>query len=228
MVRPKLHNPYWQIQDSYTVTGSQALDVRATVHPPRTSIQYNTLYFDNGVDISRLQRACSNPVKTHDILRTVFIEHGSAFLQVVLQDLDVSFISHHTTTALDAFVVELPPTAAKTCLIIALSHSLYDGICLPPKLLRDLEALYSSIAPAKFAPFSSYLGQTLGPTAQADSRSYWRNLHKDSNLSIMPVQSTKWRRLLGWSKSLVNRDSRWAKLVATRFKLRQGRVAPAR
>src|SRR5581483_9499508 len=88
IVCPQLGDASWSVQDVYPVTDTQALDVKATIEPPRTSIQYTMLTFDEGaVDGEQLLQACSKLVQTHDILRTVFIEHESTMYQVVLKDL---------------------------------------------------------------------------------------------------------------------------------------------
>ncbi len=93
VVRPKLANPGYSIQDVSPVTDSQALDIRATIQAPRTSVQYTMLFFSEKINRERLLQACRNLVQAHDILRTVFIEHEGAFLQVVLKELDASLIT---------------------------------------------------------------------------------------------------------------------------------------
>ncbi|RMZ80572.1 hypothetical protein DV737_g2891, partial [Chaetothyriales sp. CBS 132003] len=86
-VRPKLMDSLWSIQDVLPVTDSQALDIRATIQSPRTSVQYTMLYLDNNIDGERLLCACNELVKAHQILRTIFVEHDSTFFQVVVDDL---------------------------------------------------------------------------------------------------------------------------------------------
>ncbi|KAK4096517.1 nonribosomal siderophore peptide synthase Sid2 [Parathielavia hyrcaniae] len=213
VVRPQLRDASWSVQDVYPVTDSQALDVRATIQTPRTSIQYTMLTFDAGaVDHEQLLKACSKLVQAHDILRTVFIEHDSTFYQVVLEDLEISVAMHQTEAAnmekffkdlslshieSDAYRLGVPflhlflleNTAGQSSFIIGLSHAQYDGVSLP-NLLHDLETLYDSKSRlSRPTPFSSYLLQTRRPDIQSKALAYWRNLLSGSSLSVLPDQT---------------------------------------
>ncbi|KAL7804796.1 non-ribosomal peptide synthetase [Trichoderma aethiopicum] len=174
-----LSDPCWVVKDVLVVTDSQALDVRATIQKPRTSMQYTMLYFDQPfVNQSTLLQACSDLVKCHDILRTVFVEHNAAFFQVVLDELHVPVTIQTADRALDeASQLQLGSPDGKCCLILGLSHAQYDGISLP-RLLRDLELLYTGGQVVKFEPFSTY------------ALDYWSALLGGSTLSILPGQST--------------------------------------
>ncbi|KAH8905488.1 nonribosomal siderophore peptide synthase Sid2 [Coniochaeta sp. PMI_546] len=212
VVQPKLGDQNWTIQDVLPVTDSQALDVRATVSAPRTSVQYTMLYFNQGsIYRKQLIRACNELVKTHEILRTVFIEHDSTLLQVVLSEA----VARVTTQVadnddLEQFITELcnqdiesdlplgspflkifhvqGRDGSQECLVLALSHVQYDGVSLP-RLLRDLETLYTGGEITDFAPFSSYLSLTLNPQAQSAAITYWSRLLSGSSLSILPSPS---------------------------------------
>ncbi|PYI03599.1 nonribosomal siderophore peptide synthase Sid2 [Aspergillus sclerotiicarbonarius CBS 121057] len=207
-IRPKLADPQWSIRDVLPVTDSQALDIRATVQAPRTSIQYTMLYMNQDVDRARLLRACHDLVQAHDILRTVFISHESSFLQVVVDKLDCPVAMHQATTydmkqdvasickshsesafhlgsSFTQFLHVEDPTTNQSCLIIGLSHALYDGVSLP-LLLRDLETLYigTSAIPTP-TPFSSYISHTLSPGPQTKALTYWRTLLQESTLTTL-------------------------------------------
>ncbi|GIJ87087.1 non-ribosomal peptide synthetase [Aspergillus pseudoviridinutans] len=209
-VRPQLDDPSWPIRDVLPVTDSQALDIRATIQPPRTSIQYTMLYFDGSVDSERLLRACSDLIKTHEILRTVFIAHESSFLQVVLNELEIPVRTHKADKELDQYVADLcrediesnfqlgspflrlshvEGNNGEACLIIGLSHAQYDGVSLP-KLLQDLDSLYTGIQLAIFSPFSSYISQISEEAMQSKATTYWRNLLSNSSLSILDGHSS--------------------------------------
>ncbi|KAK0645157.1 Nonribosomal peptide synthetase 4 [Lasiodiplodia hormozganensis] len=224
IVRPQLADQSWHIQDAYPVTDSQALDVRGTIHAPRTSVQYTLLYFDPGaVNAKQLLHACSELVATHDILRTVFVQDSAAnsFLQVVLAalpgvvttqqapdgDLEqhiatlcAADIESSSTFSLGAPFVQftlVSSTAAdddtgRSCLILRLSHAQYDAVALP-RLLSDLEALYTGTSPTNLPasrPFSSYLAHTVGTAgsaAQTAALSYWRTfLSASTPPTILP------------------------------------------
>ncbi len=212
IVRPKLAVPGWAVQDVYPVTDSQALDVRATVQPPRTSLQYTMLYSDKcGFNRTRLAHAYHRLVQAHDILRTVFVEHESTLLQVVLKDLDSSVTTHlaegedleRSTRDLciadtesgdfrlgspffNIFLVQ--GTNGQECLVIRLSHAQYDGVSLP-LLLRDLELLYSNKNIPFSEPFSSYLAQIRAAPAQTSALSYWSTLLFNSSPSVLPSRT---------------------------------------
>lgn len=210
-IRPKLSDPCWVVKDVLVVTDSQALDVRATIQKPRTSMQYTMLYFDQPfVNQSTLLQACSDLVKCHDILRTVFVEHNAAFFQVVLDELHVPVTIQTTDRALDEAVASIctddiesqlqlgspfvkfyfvQGSDGKCCLILGLSHAQYDGISLP-RLLRDLELLYTGGQVVKFEPFSTYVAQTQNERMQNKALDYWSALLGGSTLSILPGQST--------------------------------------
>ncbi|KAK0613181.1 peptide synthetase [Immersiella caudata] len=207
VVQPKLADPSWPVQDVYPVTDSQALDVKATTQAPRTSIQYTMLYFKDHVNRDRLVAACKELVSQHDILRTVFIEHESTLLQVVLSQLEATVDLRQADGDLEAFVTDLcntqiesdfplgspffrflfvsGPDTNQHCLVIGLSHALYDGVSLP-RLLQDLEALYAGTKPADFLPFSTYISHINTPSTRAAAATYWRSLLSQSALSLLP------------------------------------------
>ncbi|KAJ5427052.1 hypothetical protein N7465_002122 [Penicillium sp. CMV-2018d] len=204
-VRPKLANPGWPILDVSPITDSQALDIRGTIGAPRTSIQYTMLYFDQNIDREQLLRACNDLVKTHDILRTVFIEHELSYLQVVLQDAHVPVVMHQADKEIEQYVTELctadiesnfelgspflklfhvQGTDGKHCLVLGLSHAQYDGVSLP-RLLQDLETLYAGDKVVDFEPFATYMARVSDGRLQTQAVNYWGNLLKDSTLSVL-------------------------------------------
>lgn len=210
-IRPNLADPGRSVRDVYPVTDSQALDIRATVQAHRTSFQYTMLYFDQSIDQGRLIRACTQLIKTHDILRTVFIEHESIFFQVVLDELEDVVTTQQATGNLQQHVSDLCndniesafPLGSpflrifhvqgndnQNCLVIGLSHAQYDGMSLP-RLLRDLETLYTGKEVTDFAPFSSYMSRIYDSRMQAEAIKYWRTVVAGSTLSILPGQSTQ-------------------------------------
>ncbi|PTB63259.1 non-ribosomal peptide synthetase [Trichoderma citrinoviride] len=209
-IRPKLSDPRWAIKDVLIVTDSQALDIRATIQKPRTSMQYTMLYFEQAsVNQSTLIRACSDLVECHDILRTVFVEHNTTLFQVVLDKVYVPVTIQTADTCLDDFIASLCTDDVESefelgslfvkfyfvqgnngqcCLVLGLSHAQYDGISLP-RLLQDLETLYTGGQVGKFEPFSAYVAQTQNERRQNKALDYWGDLLDGSTLSILPGQS---------------------------------------
>lgn len=209
IVRPKLADSQWTIQDTAPVTDSQALDIRGTVQMPRTSVQYTMLYFDKDIDQEKILNDCNILVKTHDILRTVFIEHDSSYFQVVLSDLANVISTHKTDQDLEQYVTSLctediesqlelgsPFTKflhiegsdGKHCLVFRLSHAQYDGVSLP-RLLRDLETLYNGDNVTEFKPFSAYVAHVRDETVQSKAIDYWKDLLGGSSLSVLEINS---------------------------------------
>ncbi|KAF2424850.1 non-ribosomal peptide synthetase module [Tothia fuscella] len=209
-IRPKLADQNWGIQDVSPVTYVQAMDVRATIRPPRTSIQYTILSFGSGTKREQLFRACQDLIKTHDILRTVFIEHESHFLQVVLHELAITITTEHTNSNLRDYVKELCVQDAKSglelgvpfvkflhvvqeetqCLILRLSHAQYDGVSLP-RLLQDLGSLYEGFDVAEYEPYPSYIARTHEESAETKAIAYWLTLLNNSSLSILAGSSVQ-------------------------------------
>lgn len=206
IVRPKLANPEWPIQDICTTTDSQVLDIKATISAPRTSLQYTMLYFNQPIDRERLLRACNELVKTHDILRTVFIEQDSNFLQVVLGELAIPIEVHRGDNDLEQSVKDIckrdtetglslgaPFTkffqvennAGQECIVLRLSHAQYDAASLP-RMLEDLETLYRGQKLDKAISLPAYVASITTTSAQTKAISYWQNLLKNSTLSVLP------------------------------------------
>lgn len=213
VVRPKLvGGEGWNVKDAAPVTDSQAMDIRGTIQIPRTSVQYTMLYFDD-IDRDRLFRACRELVRTHDILRTVFIQHESAFYQVVLQELYGPLIERHAADAgLDQLVKDVCLEDAETelrlgapflkflhvsgndgrqCLVVRLSHAQYDGVSLP-RLLQDLEAFYTGGTPSPSVPFPHYMAAISDEATRTAALDYWRDLLRGSSRpSVLPGQSAQ-------------------------------------
>ncbi|GAM43876.1 hypothetical protein TCE0_060f19046 [Talaromyces pinophilus] len=209
IVRPKLADLQWTIQDVAPVTDSQALDIRGTIQKPRTSIQYTMLYFDRDMDQEKLLNACNNLVKAHDILRTVFIEHESRYFQVVLDNLTATLDTRKTDQHLETYVTSLcaediesqlelglpflkmlhiEGADGKHCLVVRLSHAQYDGVSLP-RLLRDLETLYNGDNVTDFVPFSTYVAHIRDENVESKAIKYWDHLLNGSSLSVLEGQS---------------------------------------
>ncbi|KAJ5769535.1 hypothetical protein N7520_004094 [Penicillium odoratum] len=211
IVRPKLANPQWSIHDVTPVTDSQVVDIKATVNTPRTAIQYTMLFFEEGVDREKLFHACDKLIKTHEILRTVFIEHESKLYQVVLNEMETPLTKHLADEDLEKSVKEVCAAHVELdfklgssflqvihvegrngsdCLILGLSHAQYDGVSLP-KVLEDLETFYIGGEPAAHVPFSVYMGRVSDERVQKTATNYWGNLLRGSSLSVLEGTSVK-------------------------------------
>ena len=206
LVYPKLSDPKWIIQDVIPVTDSQIVDIEATIHARRTSMQYVALYPDFVIDQQRLADTCKAWVNAHDILRTVFISGESNYLQVVLKELEVPIVRQTGIQDMSAAVAdvcardvetEMPLGSSflkirlveddnhKQCLILGVSHAQYDGISLPA-LLRNFEALYAEKSVPSTENFPSYMGWVLNQEVQSPSIKYWKILLAESSISVLP------------------------------------------
>jgi amino acid adenylation domain-containing protein len=204
VVRPQLASPKWVVQDVLPVTDTQALDIKQTVSVPRTSLQYTTMIFDESIDSERLLDACKQLVRTHDILRTVFIQHNSTYYQAVLETLGDIVVSKEVEGDLKqqiakictadieedfalgsafANIMHVKSSDGQEGLIFRLSHAQYDGVSLPA-LLTDLETLYKG-EKISSEPFATYISATLEPSAQKTSLMYWKDLLSGSSLSSL-------------------------------------------
>ncbi|KAL1307029.1 hypothetical protein AAFC00_005654 [Neodothiora populina] len=205
IVRPRLADPYWAIQDVCRATDSQVIDVRQTIRAPKTSVQYTMQYFGRGIDRESLMRACDQLISTHDILRTVFIQHENDLLQVVLTELEAPLavidapedFEEHVSILYEADIesdlalgspflqfIFVEGDDDQNCLILRLSHAQYDGESLP-RLLRDLETLYQGHRVSEFESYPSYIARCgRGPATDAALK-YWRTLLHGSSISTM-------------------------------------------
>lgn len=197
-VRHKLAVPRWVAKDVCPVTEVQDMDIRATTSPPRTCVQYTLLYFSKEVDRGQLIRAFG---------RTVFVEHESTFLQVVIDDLDVVMITrqagdhdleqsvHKLCSAdietdwqpgapfLRAFSVQ--GQDGQHCLVLGLSHTQYDGSSLL-RLLEDLSTLYGGSRPvAEFLLFPAYMAHIHDKQVETKALTYWCDILRGSSLAVL-------------------------------------------
>ncbi|KAJ5884743.1 hypothetical protein N7495_009253 [Penicillium taxi] len=207
VVRPKLVDPHWSIQDVYPVTDSQALDIKGTIQAPRTSIQYTMLFFEKGINRDQLLHACKQLVETHEILRTVFINHEASFYQVVLEKVNIAVTLHQVDEPLEDSVAQIcsaesdfnlgspflklmhiESNEGRECLALGLSHAQYDGVSLP-RMLQDLETFYSGDHIADFKTFTSYMACIQDETLQKKAISYWSHLLRGSSLSVLETSA---------------------------------------
>jgi amino acid adenylation domain-containing protein len=205
VIQPKLDDRSWTVKDVLPVTDLQKVDIIATVNKPRTSIQYTTVVFDGVVDKKRLIESFNKLVQTHGILRTIFVQAESTFYQVILSDLHAPVATHEVGGTLEqgisilcaqdvdaeyhlgapflkAWLVE--DSENRTGFVVRLSHAQYDGVSLP-RLLRDLETLYSGGQVQEFRSFPAYVAAICSGPAVDEAHAYWRTLLTGSSPSIL-------------------------------------------
>ncbi|KAM0310734.1 hypothetical protein ACHAPQ_012465, partial [Fusarium lateritium] len=206
-IQPQLADSTWQIQDVLPATGPQTGDVKQSISAPRSSVQYNMLYLDHSIDTERLVDSFQYLVSQHAILRTVFVQHESKTLQVVLKDLKVPVTERMSDGSIDDTTKQLAEFdvndstdlsfgssflrlfvirgAEENAFMIRISHAQYDGVSLP-ELLRQLELRYRGLEIPSSEPYETYI-QHLS-SAKSGNVEFWsKTLQGSSHTEIAPA-----------------------------------------
>ncbi|KAL2110714.1 hypothetical protein VUR80DRAFT_841 [Thermomyces stellatus] len=194
-IQKELADPGWKVVNVLPVRPLQAVAIEGTIRTPRFSSRYEIMYFDVPVDTARLYKACQDLVSMTEILRTVFVRHEAEYLAAILEDLHTPVVEYQIDEDLEGFVRKLCDldvqtsiplgsafvkwfhvleASGKSCLILRISHSQYDEICLP-LLLKQLSALYEKRDVPQSLPFSSYVHHAVQKSIPA-SIPYWQDL----------------------------------------------------
>ncbi|KAL4958398.1 hypothetical protein BDW69DRAFT_46964 [Aspergillus filifer] len=124
---------------------------RMLLQPP----EYWALNIDDPIDFNRLQWACTELVRRHEILRTVFVSFKNRYLHVVFDQIDTSGRTWMGLwTSIDAKTpclfrrrplvtrfTYIQGEQDKQILVVRLSHAQFDGYSLHT-LWHDLKRLY--------------------------------------------------------------------------------------
>lgn len=211
--------------DQSTSTSSAALKVRA-VHSmsvpidsediqdifPCTETQqwmlrndeggYFLLHFTGHLDSNNLQTAFQRLLQCHTALRSIFVSIDKSLYQVVLNNMEPTFLVHQchrnqdpasiartmcTVDEDNLFPVGIPPLQftlvrgheMEHVLVIRLSHAQYDGIC-QHHIVSDLCAFYQDsnnpVVPSNFALYAQQIALRQTPEAMT----FWRNILQGS------------------------------------------------
>ncbi|KAJ5764815.1 acetyl-CoA synthetase-like protein [Penicillium odoratum] len=175
------------IQDILPMTAGQVM----RLHEP---CYHFTLEISDKIDMDQLDVACQALVQRYDTLRTIFQKHNSTWTQIILKKLELRLVRYETNKDLRSFVdgvcaannLSIPPVSTpivqfsivqgsdrKSCLIIRLSHALYDGYALEI-LSRDLKSLYEGLIMDPPVPYSLHIDHWR--QAQQDLRglNFWK------------------------------------------------------
>ncbi|KAJ5777393.1 hypothetical protein N7520_000639 [Penicillium odoratum] len=191
------------IADVLPVTDFQAMSLTATLFKSRWMLNYFFLEGNGPVDLRRLRESCLKVVDAFDILRTVFVCFHDQFFQVVLRKIRPSIFVYDTDRGLDEFTMTLQQRdreygpregeqyvqfyvvkkkgSDQHRIMIRLSHTQYDGVCIP-KIMSALKYGYEGSPLPPVTPYASYLRQlpgTIGP----DHYNHWSNLLKGSMMT---------------------------------------------
>lgn len=191
------------IADVLPVTDFQAMSLTATLFKSRWMLNYFYLEGNGPLDLRRLRESCLKIVDAFDILRTVFVCFHDQFFQVVLRKIRPSIFVYETDRALDDFTLTLQQRdreygpregeqyvqfyvvkrkgSDQHRILIRLSHTQYDGVCLP-KIMAAIKHGYEGSPLPPVTPYASYLRQlpgTIGP----DHYRHWADLLKGSQMT---------------------------------------------
>ncbi|CAI7596063.1 unnamed protein product [Penicillium glandicola] len=184
---PKLALSADDIENILPATGGQIL----RLHEP---CSYYTLHISGVIDPERLRLACQTLVQRHGTLRSVFREHKSGWLQVVLKQLEPGFEQYETDNDLVAFAesicrtdkIPMPPVNIpimkfflvqgpdqKSILIMRLCHAQYDGYSFEV-LCRELPSLYENLPVGNSVPYLIHLQNWAQAQVNTKALDFWR------------------------------------------------------
>jgi amino acid adenylation domain-containing protein len=235
-IQPRLTQPGWVVQDIYPTRPLQQVAVNGTVKLPRYSARYELFHLEGDMDRARLFRSCQELVERNEILRTVFVETDDGqCLGVVIESLTAKIEEYDVEGDIESFAHKLcemdvqtkMPLGSpfikfffvrgddnRTCLIVRISHAQYDEICLVG-LLRQLGSLYDGELTTKGSPFSSFVYHALKKSIP-QSIPYWKDLLKDSELSVLRPELPLTSRVPDAITRTVSIGARWKDItVAT-------------
>ncbi|KAK4867831.1 hypothetical protein LT330_007490 [Penicillium expansum] len=191
------------IADVLPVTDFQAMSLTATLFKSRWMLNYFYLEGNGPLDLRRLRESCLKVVDAFDILRTVFVCFHDQFFQVVLRKIRPSIFVYETDRALDEFTMTLQQRdreygpregeqyvqfyvvkkkgSDQHRILIRLSHTQYDGVCLP-RIMSAIKHGYEGTPLPPVTPFAGYLRQLPG-TITPDHYRHWSDLLKGSQMT---------------------------------------------
>ncbi|KAK3623797.1 hypothetical protein LTR22_024225, partial [Elasticomyces elasticus] len=200
----------FNVVDASIVTDYQEYAVAGTITKPRTQLLYLLLTLPDNADLAQWTTACEELIRRHEVLRTVFVPHGSTFVQILLENISDTTSIHAIsgdfmqsfrdlcTADVDTDLnlnLGLPwvrfwairSRAQGSRLVIRLSHAQYDGISLST-LVRDLEDLCQKRPILPAPSFISYMAH-VSTVMTAQCQAYWSELLHGSSLTELPPAS---------------------------------------
>ena len=156
-----------------------------------------TLRFTATVDTEKLRRACEEVIRNHQILRTVFVQHGSSLYQLALKTLTTNMvveeqdertketvnISEESTLVLFHLLVDGQRCHA---LRLEIHHALYDALSLQ-LVLRDLDSAYRAEALSGGPQFGAWVTD-MDKVDGSAARKFWRETLEGASMSYIVPQ----------------------------------------
>lgn len=190
------------IADVLPVTDFQSLSITATLFKSRWMLNYFYLDGKGPLDLRRLRESCMRVVESFDILRTVFVCMHGQFFQVVLRKLRPNIFVYETEKSTDEFTESLQqkdrdsePRQGEQFvqffvvkkkgsdhhrILIRLSHTQFDGVCLS-RIFSALKAAYEGSPLPPTSSFANYM-RLLPGTITPEHYQHWTALLKGSKM----------------------------------------------
>ncbi|KAF7594115.1 hypothetical protein BBP40_010114 [Aspergillus hancockii] len=191
------------IADILPVTDFQAMSITATLFKSRWMLNYFFLDGKGPLDIRRLRESFLQVVDAFDILRTVFVCFHGQFFQVVLRKIRPEIIVEETEKNLDDYTESLQqrdreqdPRQGEQYvqfyvvkkkntnhhrILIRMSHTQFDGVCLP-RIMSAIKMGYEGSPIPPTSSFSNYMRMLPG-SITPEHYQHWTTLLKDSEMT---------------------------------------------
>jgi amino acid adenylation domain-containing protein len=197
-------SPRENIIDVLPMTNFQAICVAGAITKSRWMLNYFTLDGIGPLNVDNLRNSWAEVIGIHEILRTVFILHEGAFLQVVLKAIDVNIDLYETEMDINQFTKALKekdlhqvPVLGRPLariaivrrkgnlqhrIIVRISHAQYDGICMP-RFWKGLSATYSGTKLCPDPGFRRYISHSFRLGRDSQCISHWIEFMKGSSMT---------------------------------------------
>ncbi|KAJ5210211.1 AMP-dependent synthetase/ligase [Penicillium cf. griseofulvum] len=199
-----------QIADIYPCTALQAGMVALTAERPGSYIAYHRFRLGRDTDLSLLKTAWEMVAKHNGILHTRFIHTESGFMQVLVQNSELHWISPgikedkrlqwNVLLGQPLVQFEVMPVLSEGSkislqldLVITIHHALYDSWSLPLLVHRARQAYWGqALVPSEMTPFKEFIRHSL--SQQKDALKHWRREFQELTAEPFPaLPSTSYR-----------------------------------
>ncbi|KAE8394317.1 hypothetical protein BDV23DRAFT_11565 [Aspergillus alliaceus] len=191
------------IADVLPVTDFQAMSITASLFKSRWMLNYFFLDGKGPLDIRRLRESFLRVVDAFDILRTVFVCFHGQFFQVVLRKMKPEITVHETDKSLDdyteslqqhdreqdprqgeqyvQFYVVKKKSTNHHRILIRMSHTQFDGVCLP-RIMSAIKMGYEGSPIPPTSSFSNYMRMLPG-SISPEHYQHWATLLQGSQMT---------------------------------------------
>ncbi|KAJ5372016.1 AMP-dependent synthetase/ligase [Penicillium concentricum] len=202
--------PIEQMADIYPCTALQAGMVALTAERPGSYIGYHRFRLGTDTDLSLLKTAWEMVAKYNGILHTRFIQTESGFMQVLVQNSELHWISPgmkedkrlewNVLLGQPLVQFEVIPVLSEGSnisqqldLVITIHHALYDSWSLPLLVHRARQAYQGQIpVPSEMTPFKEFIKYSM--SQQKDALEHWRReFHELAAEPFPTLPSTSYR-----------------------------------